>query len=252
MASQAQDAVPGGLYRLSLLPGIDAVRFEDKPVLVYQRMAIVGVPISAAPGNYELTLQSGEDVEIHTFTVAPKTYPEQHLTIENERMVDPLEDDLKRIRLESARQRKQYARFTDRPLELEPFLRPVDGVTSSPFGRRRVLNGQPRSPHSGLDIAAASGTPITAPAPGAVVLTGDLFFNGNTVFLDHGQGLITMYCHLSQINVTEGQEVQRGELIGLVGATGRVTGPHLHWSVSLNGNRVDPVQVMQLLDGSDG
>ena len=250
--SQAADAVPGGIYRLPLPADVDAVRFQEKPVLVYQGEAIVGVPISATPGAYELALQSKTGVQTHTFTVVAKAYPEQHLTIENQRMVDPLEEDLERIRRESSKQRTQYARFTDRPLALEPFVVPVKGVTSSPFGRRRVLNGQPRSPHSGLDIAADTGTPITAPAPGAVVLTGDLFFNGNTVFLDHGQGLITMYCHMSQIGVTEGQEVGRGELIGLVGATGRVTGPHLHWSVSLNGNRVDPVQVMQVFGGSAG
>ncbi len=249
LLSHAQDAevVPGGVYRLPLPVGVDAVRFQDKPVLVYQRHAIVGVPISAEPGSYELILQSGEAVETHVFEVSSKAYPEQHLTIDNQRMVDPLDADLARIRRESAKQRTQYARFTDRPLALAPFLQPVDGVASSSFGRRRILNGQPRSPHSGLDIAAATGTPIKAPAPGAVVLTGDLFFNGNTVFLDHGQGLVTMYCHMSHIEVSEGQEVQRGELIGLVGATGRVTGPHLHWSVSLNGNRVDPIQVMQVL-----
>ena len=143
----------------------------------------------------------------------------------------------------------QYRRFTARPLDLTPFQLPVTGRVSSVFGHRRVLNGQPRSPHSGLDLAADTGTPIQAPAPGAVVMTGELFFNGKTVFLDHGQGLVTMYCHMDAIAVREGDEVGRGQVIGKVGATGRVTGAHLHWSVSLNGNRVDPVTVMAILNG---
>jgi murein DD-endopeptidase MepM/ murein hydrolase activator NlpD len=142
--------------------------------------------------------------------------------------------------------RTQYVRYSDPVSSPLPFLQPVAGPLSSSFGRRRVLNGEPRSPHSGLDIAANTGTPIQAPAAGVVTLTGDFYFNGNTVFVDHGHGLISMMCHLSRIDVTEDQTVSRGDILGLVGATGRVTGPHLHWSVSMNGNRVDPVQVMQL------
>jgi murein DD-endopeptidase MepM/ murein hydrolase activator NlpD len=118
---------------------------------------------------------------------------------------------------------------------------------SSLFGHRRFFNGQPRNPHSGLDIAASTGTPVLAPSSGQVVLVDDLYYNGKTVFLDHGQGLITMYCHLSEHAVAEGSTVEQGQIIGLVGATGRVTGPHLHWSVSLNGYRVDPNTLMTLL-----
>ncbi len=243
-------AVPGGIVRLRLPPGTGRVAFAGKPVLMHQGIAIVGIPMDAVPGPHELELSGTSGTRRHTFEVSAKAYPEQRITIENQRMVDPLPDDLKRIREELRRQLEQYARFTDRPLDIVPFVKPVDGVTSSPFGRRRIINGQPRNPHSGLDIAADTGTPIRAPAAGRVVMTGDLFFNGNTVFLDHGQGLVTMYCHMNAITVAEGDEIERGVVLGEVGATGRVTGAHLHWSVSLNGNRVDPVLVMAALSGS--
>ena len=119
-------------------------------------------------------------------------------------------------------------------------LQPVEGRYSSPFGLRRFFNEQARKPHSGLDIVANEGTPVRAAADGVVINTGNYFFNGNTVFIDHGQGLITMYCHLNRIDVSDGQQVKRGDLIGGVGSTGRVTGAHLHWSVLLNGTLVNP------------
>ena len=117
---------------------------------------------------------------------------------------------------------------------------PVSGRLTSPFGLRRFFNGQERNPHTGLDLAAPQGTPVKASADGQVILVGDFFFNGKTVFLDHGQGLISMFCHLSAINVQLGQAVKRGNIVAKVGATGRATGPHLHWNISLNDTRVDP------------
>ncbi len=247
--SQAVESVPGGLYLHPLQEDAISVRYRDQPVLIYRQVAIVGIHLNAEPGTHKIRVAyANGSHQWHQFTVAGKSYTEQHLTIENPRMVNPLAEDLARIREESAKMRAQYQRFSEQLDSPLPFVLPVDGPLSSSFGRRRVLNGQPRSPHSGLDIAAVEGTPILNPAPGTVTLTGDFYFNGNTVFVDHGQGLISMMCHLSRIDVHEGQIVDRNEVLGLVGATGRVTGAHLHWSVSMNGNRVDPVMVMELLN----
>ena len=243
-------AVPGGVYALPLPAAVDSASYQGRRVLLYRRQALVGIPIDAEPGEQALSLKTPSGTQIHRFTVAPKQYPEEHLTIANERMVSPSAADLARIRSETARQLAQYRRFTMRELDLTPFNQPVAGRVSSQFGRRRVLNGQPRNPHSGLDVAADVGTPVQAPAPGTVAMTGELYFNGKTLFLNHGQGLVTMYCHLNSIEVSEGDAVARGQVIGQVGMTGRTTGPHLHWSVSLNGNRVDPVLVMAVLNAA--
>ena len=146
---------------------------------------------------------------------------------------------MKRIQEETKRS-SDALRVFSQPIPPWTLISPVPGVKSDSFGSRRFFNGQPRKPHSGMDIAAAKGTPIVSPAPGRVVEVGDFFFNGNTVFIDHGSGLVTMYCHLDRIDVKRGDELNSGERIGTVGATGRVTGPHLHWGVSLNGAMIDP------------
>jgi murein DD-endopeptidase MepM/ murein hydrolase activator NlpD len=173
--------------------------------------------------------------------VTDKTYQSQHITIKNKRMVNPEKRDMERIGREQRRIKKALASWNAHSPETLRFLLPVEGPMSSPFGLRRFFNEQARKPHSGLDLAAAEGTPIKAPASGRIADTGDFFFNGNTVFIDHGQGLVTMYCHMSRIDVEPGQQVAAGEVIGAVGKTGRVTGAHLHWGVSLNDARVDPM-----------
>ena len=149
---------------------------------------------------------------------------------------------MKRIERELAEQVAAYRTYRAGVTPSNVLLdRPVNGGRlSSPFGLRRFFNGQERNPHSGLDFAVPSGTPIKAPAAGVVVLVGDYFFNGKTVFVDHGQGFISMFCHMSAVDVKVGDEVPRGGVVGKVGATGRATGPHLHWNISLNDARVDP------------
>ncbi|RMD80586.1 MAG: M23 family metallopeptidase, partial [Gammaproteobacteria bacterium] len=187
-----------------------------------------------------LTVEEGGRRWTLSFRVIPKDYPEQHISLADRRRVSPPARDLPRIRREAAALRAAFARWREAPRPPLALRLPVQAPVSSPFGLRRFFNGLPRRPHSGLDLAAPAGTPVRAPAPGRVTLAAELFFNGKTVVLDHGQGMQTLYCHLRRIAVAPGQQVGAGQVLGEVGATGRATGPHLHWSVSLNGARVDP------------
>jgi murein DD-endopeptidase MepM/ murein hydrolase activator NlpD len=245
-------AVPGGVYAWLVPENSENVRFNGHPVLIAGDTALVGIPIQQSLGNTTLTfMQQGQELT-HTFEIVDKRYTEQRITLKNQEMVTPNPQQLERIRAEGKRQRAIYAQVS-KAIDLSAgFTMPLQGRTTSLFGHRRFFNDQPRSPHSGLDIAAPTGTPITAPAPGTVALVDDLYYNGKTVFLDHGQGLITMYCHLSDQTVTTGQVVEQNQQIGLVGATGRVTGPHLHWSVSLNGYRIDPLTFRSALADAVG
>ncbi len=241
--------VPGGVVAIPVGPEAVEVRFEDRPALLYRGHAIVGLPLDTDAGRYEVVVERHDGSSERTpFEVAAKEYPVQRLTIANPRHVNPSPDDLERFRREAALMGHAYGVVGADQGDPHPFVRPVPGVVSSPFGRRRILNGEPRSPHSGLDIAADRGTPIQAPAPGRVLVTGDFFFNGNTVMVDHGEGLVTMYCHLDEIRVEEGDVLPRGGEIGVVGATGRATGPHLHWTVSLHGAKVDPDLLAETLE----
>jgi len=209
--------------------------------------AIVGIPLDTAPGDQIVVIESAAAGRIeHRFKVTRKTYPVQRLTLADDKMVNPPPDVLVRIERETLLQTAQYDLFT--PLAASPFplMLPAKGPVSSNFGLRRILNGEPRNPHAGLDVAAPLGARVVAPAAGTVSLTGSFYFNGNTVFIDHGEGMISMLCHLSAIGVHDGDSVAQGQEIGRVGATGRATGPHLHWSVSLNGSRVDPSAVLAL------
>jgi murein DD-endopeptidase MepM/ murein hydrolase activator NlpD len=236
--------VPGGVAVVDLGAATSApsVRYQNKPVLMIHEdqqrwIAIVGIPLSVKPGNQQISVNGNQTL---SFQVGSKHYIEQRITLKNPQQVNPNAANLKRIERELAEQTRAYQQFSARQPSNLLFDRPVKGPLSSPFGLRRFFNGEERNPHSGLDFAANTGTSIKAPAAGKVILIGDYFFNGKTVFLDHGQGLISMFCHLSAIDVKLGDEIPRGGHLGKVGATGRATGPHLHWNVSLNDARVDP------------
>ena len=241
-----QRRVPGGVAVLPLGPGKQApvARFNDLPALVTGSprnwIAVVGIPLSTKAGRAELVVKPGEGPEKRmAFEVEDRKYAEQHLKVAPGK-VDLSPEDLARYERERKHLGNVVTSFSARPPATFRLLAPVDGPRSSSFGLRRVFNGQSRNPHSGMDIAAPKGAPVVAAAAGTVIDAGDYFFNGNTVWLDHGAGLLTMYCHLDTIAVKAGQVVAAGERIATVGATGRVTGPHLHWSVSLNRAMVDP------------
>lgn len=241
------EAVPGGLAVVDLpdAPARPQASYNGRSLLVLRNgqawQALVGIPLGAKPGIHQVRAQTPEGRIRHIpFEVQPKEYATQRITITDTRKVNPNADDLKRIRRERGRITQALAQFTSQDQTPLRFTLPVEGPESSPFGLRRYFNDQPRKPHSGLDIAAPRGTPVRAPAAGRVIDTGDFFFNGNTVFIDHGNGLVTMYCHLDQIQVEAGRALEAGEVIGTVGSTGRVTGPHLHWGVSLNDARINP------------
>jgi murein DD-endopeptidase MepM/ murein hydrolase activator NlpD len=240
--------VPGGIAVVTL--PADArpatARYRDRKVLITRNgdrtIAVIGLPLASKPGRHYLKVTNQQDQTVSIgFQVEDKAYEEQHITIKDKRKVNPEKRDMERITRESKQIKAALSHWSEQDDVVVTFQKPVEGPTSSPFGLRRFFNEQARNPHSGLDIAAPEGTPILAPAPGTVLDTGEFFFNGNTVLLDHGQGLVTMYCHMSKIDVEPGQAVQDGDLLGKVGMTGRVTGPHLHWGVSLNDARIDPL-----------
>lgn len=242
-----QSAVPGGVVIIPLAKQTSIkpkVQFQNKPVMVIAAQqhwqAVLGVPLDLAAGTHRVVVQSGDQTSTVMFDIADKQYPTQHITIKDKRKVNPNQYDMQRINRESARINAALQQWTEQDTISFNFIWPIKGRVSGLFGRRRVFNGEPRKPHSGMDIAAATGTFIQAPAAGIVRGTGDYFFNGNTVFIDHGQGLVTMFCHLDQIHVKDGQSIEQGQVIGTVGETGRVTGPHLHLGVSLNDERVEP------------
>lgn len=242
-------SVPGGIVLIDL--GVVVARanpprawFGEQPVLVTadngRWVAVLGLALDLPVGTHQLrAIVAGEEKAL-PFAVGKKNYPEQHITLKDSSKVNLSAADEARAVSEIAEIQnfKRHWRATDDTDS--NFLLPAEGRLASRFGLRRFFNGEPRSPHSGLDLAVPRGTPIKVSAHGQVLAVDDYFFNGKTVFVDHGNGLISMYCHLDRIDVQAGDSVSQGQRIGLSGMTGRVSGPHLHWSVILNGAMVDP------------
>ncbi|MDH5766300.1 MAG: peptidoglycan DD-metalloendopeptidase family protein [Gammaproteobacteria bacterium] len=238
--------VPGGLALIPINTDLQPkVYFNKKPVAIIsdqsKSYAMVGIPLTTSAGKQSVQIKWPDNsTENREFIVQPKTYQAQYLTIKNKRKVNPNAQDMERISKERVRKNKAKKLWSNQDVNAN-FLTPVQGRVSSIFGLRRFFNEQPRRPHSGLDIAAPEGTPIMAIENGRVIEAGDFFFSGNMVYLDHGQGVISLYAHMHQINVKVGDMIKKGQVIGTVGETGRVTGPHLHLGIYVNQTLVDPV-----------
>jgi murein DD-endopeptidase MepM/ murein hydrolase activator NlpD len=241
-----ENAVPGGVKILHLdstgasMPYVDT---DGHRALVLQEnstwLAVIGIPLSAPLGMRQVIVRGSNGRQIIEFPVTDKQYVSQSLKVAPGQ-VNLSAADLARVNEDKIRIDHALSHWTEPPPESLRMTQPVPGPRSSSFGSRRIFNGEARNPHSGMDIAAPGGTPVRVPLAGTVVDTGNYFFNGNTVFVDHGRGLISMYCHLSAIDVKPGQLLPAGTRIGAVGMTGRATGPHLHWGLSLNRAWVDP------------
>ncbi len=242
--------VPGGLVVLDVGPADlprPSVTHDGRPVLVTAEhgrwQALVGLPLSLHAGHDLIEIQEAGRARSVVFQTEDRSYPTQSLKV-SPKHVDLSAADTARYNEERTRLDGLLGTFTDNEPERVLLLAPVKGQRSSSFGSRRIFNGAARNPHTGMDIAAATGTPVVAAAGGKVLDTHGYFFNGNTVIIDHGMGYLTMYCHLSRIVVRTGDSVAAGAPVGLVGATGRVTGAHLHFGVMLNHVWIDPQIVL--------
>lgn len=252
-----ESPVPGGIAIIPLFPDSEPapeVRYENNRVMVLPHdgkwRAVVGLPLTVSPGPQVITTRNNQGLtEKYTFLVHPKEYAEQRLKLKDRRMVDPTKADLIRIEREQKLMQSLFLSWTNESIASLQFQLPVHGRVSSIFGLRRYFNDQPRLPHSGIDIAAPIGTPVVAPLDGTVMETGNYFFNGKTVFINHGQGLISMFNHLNRVTVKSGVFVKQGQKLGEVGMSGRATGPHLHWTISLNNSRIDPALFIPEITG---
>ena len=242
--------VNGGVIAVKLPEGATEAKFNDETQLVIRGHAIVAIPHEAEAKKHNLIV-SFEDAsfKVIDFDVQSKEYEEQHITLENQDYVTPPEETIKRRQEEAAMMAGAYARRSPAIEDVLPIVNPVEGQITGVFGTKRFFNGEQRNYHTGVDYAAPKGTPIAAPAPGTVVVTHDMFFNGKTVVIDHGSGFISVMCHLDKIDVEKDSEIERGDTIGTVGSTGRSTGPHLHWTISLQGTKIDPELFMEVVNG---
>ena len=242
-----ESRVPGGVALVAVAPADEpkpVVTNDGANVWTVKRgaswVSVVGVPLSTPPGEQRVDVSRAGVVQTVAFTVKPKRYPVQHVTLKDNAMVEPPPEVMARIERESAHLKTVRSTWRESAVTNAAFALPAKGRLSGRFGGSRVLNGKPRAPHAGLDVAIGTGTPVLAPADGVVLDTGDYYFCGKTMFIDHGNGLLSLFCHLSEHTVKVGDTVRQGQAVARSGATGRASGPHLHWSVYLNGVSVEP------------
>ncbi|MGH8283495.1 MAG: peptidoglycan DD-metalloendopeptidase family protein [Gammaproteobacteria bacterium] len=241
------EPVPGGVVVMQLPASntMPVVHFNGHRIMVVNHgrhwYAVAGIPLSTAPGKKALDVRIASEPPLQLkFGIAPKEYPEQRLVIKNLKLVNPAASELDRIEHEQAHLHRVLNRWVpDRAPDLG-FIWPAKGPETSGFGLRRFYNGEERGRHMGIDLGAPAGSPVLAPATGVVADVGHYYFCGHTLTINLGQGLYSVYCHMDKIDVKRGQVVKPGEMVGTIGATGRTTGPNLHWTVSLNGTPVDP------------
>jgi murein DD-endopeptidase MepM/ murein hydrolase activator NlpD len=269
-SAQAQDALVVSHRARAIQPGevvdltvhaptaVTAVSatWRDRPVPFVREAsgewrALIGIDVAEAAGARALSVtgtRAGAPPLIASYplTVLPKAVRTRRITVDP-KFVNPPKSALPRIERETALLNALFRTASSERMWSGEAVRPVEGVAVSGFGVRSILNGEPRGPHNGLDLAAGAGTPIHAPIPGVVAYAREFYYSGNTVILDHGQGMFSTMAHLSAIDVKEGDHVATGVVLGKVGATGRVTGPHLHWAVRLLGARVDPLSLLAAL-----
>ncbi len=209
---------------------------------------IAAIDLAAKAGPHPMAIRARTPTgtlltRSYPLVVASRTFPVRRLSVEA-KYAEPPPDELARIQRELRTVEGIFARPPSPRMWTAPFAAPVPGVATSSFGRRSIVNGEPRSPHSGMDFQAAAGTPVEAPNRGTVVLATDLYFAGQVVIIDHGASVFSYLAHLSEIGVKAGELVERGRRVGLSGATGRVTGPHLHWTLRIGKARVDPLSLI--------
>ena len=250
-------AQQGQAFRVTIPdePGIQAVeiQWQGKRVVSVDTgaewVAVVGVDLETKAGNYtgDLRITKNGAVERRPVAVTVRSvkFPTEQLKVADQ-YVQLSKENQDRANAEAAEITAIHNTITPEVFWSEPFVSPIPGVLGSNFGKRRVFNGESRNPHNGADLRATTGTPIRATNRGRIVLARDLFYTGNTVIVDHGMGIYTLYAHLSKIDVAKGDLVERSQVVGLAGATGRVTGPHLHWGARVQNARVDPFSLVNL------
>ena len=259
ISARSRSLQPGEVVLLSIVlpPGLDAVKVRafDREVTAYPDgdrtwRALVGVDLDVKAGTYPVTVDAGVGAgrgrASYELAIVPRVFRTRRLTV-NEAFVTPPASEQARIEQEAALLADVWKAPAGERLWSAPFVRPVPQEANSAFGTRSIFNGKPRNAHGGADFLSPGGTPIHAPNAGRIVVARSLYFSGNTVVIDHGLGLFSMLAHMSAIDVHEGDRVIAGQVLGRVGATGRVTGPHLHWAVRASGARVDPLSLLALL-----